>query len=69
MGLAEISLAKGDKKQALQLFARALSKEWPPQEEARRRTAQLKYAGLLNDAGRQGEAIALLLSMIEQARR
>ena len=66
MGLAEISLAKGDKRQALQLFARALSNEWPPQEEARRRTAQLRYAGLLKDAGRQGESIALLLSIIEQ---
>ena len=66
MGLAEISIANGDKKQALQLFGRALSKEWPPQDEVRRRAAQFKYAGLLNDAGRQGEAIALLLSMIEQ---
>ena len=65
-GLAEISLAKGDKMQALQLFARALSNEWPPQAEARRRTAQLRYAGLLKDTGRQGESIALLLSIIEQ---
>src|ERR1035438_7606393 len=66
MGLAEISLAGGDKKRALQLFAQALSKEWPAQEESRRKSTQLKYAGLLNDAGRQGEAISLLLSMIEQ---
>ena len=66
MGLAEISLAGGDKKRALQLFRQALSKEWPAQEESRRRSAQLKYAALLTDAGRQGEAISLLLSMIEQ---
>jgi predicted Zn-dependent protease len=66
MGLAEISLAKGDKRQALQLFARALSKEWPPQEEARRRTAQLRYAGPRKDAGRQRESIVLLLSITEQ---
>ena len=31
-----------------------------------RRIAQLKYAALLSDAGRRGEAISLLLSMIEQ---
>ncbi|MEO8369315.1 MAG: tetratricopeptide repeat protein [Candidatus Solibacter sp.] len=66
MGMAEISLAGGDKKQALQLYQQALSKEWPAPEESRRRTAQLKYAGLLRDAGRRSEAISLLLSMIEQ---
>ena len=32
MGLAEISLAEGDKKRALQLFGQALSKEWPAQD-------------------------------------
>jgi chloride channel protein, CIC family len=66
MGLAEISLAGGDKKQALQLYRQALSKEWPAPEELRRRSAQLKYAGLLRDAGRRSEAISLSLSMIEQ---
>jgi chloride channel protein, CIC family len=66
MGLAEIALAGGDKKQALQLFPQALSREWPAQEESQRRSAQLKYAALLNEAGRRGEAISLLLSMIEQ---
>ena len=30
------------------------------------RSAQLRYAALLSDAGRRGEAISLLLSMIEQ---
>ena len=66
MGLAEISLAAGDKKRALQLFHQALSKEWPAQDESSRKSAQLKYARLLADAGRQGEAVSLLLSMIEQ---
>ena len=66
LGLAEISLAAGDKKQALQLFRQALSKEWPASEESRRRSAQLKYASLLSDAGRRGEAVSLLLSIIAQ---
>jgi chloride channel protein, CIC family len=66
MGMAEISLAGGDKKQALQLFRQALSKEWPAQAESQRKSAQLKYAGLLHDAGQQGEAVSLLMSMIEQ---
>jgi hypothetical protein len=66
MGLAEISLAGGDRKRALQLFRQSLSKEWPAEEESRRRSSQLKYATLLSDAGRRDEAISLLLSMIEQ---
>jgi CIC family chloride channel protein len=66
MGLAEISLAGGDKKQALELLRQALSKEWPAEEESRRRSAQLEFAWLLSDAGRGGEAISLLMSMIEQ---
>ena len=66
MGLAEISLAAGDKRQALQLYGQALSKAWPAPEESRHSHAQLKYAVLLSDAGRRGEAASLLLSMIEQ---
>ena len=66
MGLAEIALAAGEKKQAIELFRQALSKEWPPSEEAQRRSAQLKYASLLSDAGRSGEAVSLLLSIIAQ---
>lgn len=64
--IARIALARGDNKQALQLFRQALSKEWPAREESRRRAAQLEYAGLLSGAGRKNEAISLLLSMIEQ---
>ncbi|MEO8598104.1 MAG: chloride channel protein [Candidatus Solibacter sp.] len=66
MGLAEIALAAGDKRQATERFRQALSKEWPPREESRRKRAQLKYAALLSDAGKRGEAISLLLAMIEQ---
>jgi CIC family chloride channel protein len=65
LGLAEIARSQGDKNQALQLFQRALSHEWPAQEEERRKSAQLEYARLLSDAGRRNEAISLLLSMIE----
>jgi CIC family chloride channel protein len=66
MGLAEVALAGGDKKQALELFRQALTKDWPASEESRRRSAQLKYASLLSDAGRRGEAVSLLLSIIAQ---
>ncbi len=66
MGLAEIAVAEGDKKRALQLFRQALAKEWPPHEEAKRRRAQLDYAWLLAGAGKRAEAVALLLSVIDQ---
>jgi len=66
MGLADVALAGGDRKQALYLFHQALSKEWPAQTESRRRSAQLRYADLLSEAGRRSEAISLLLGMIEQ---
>ena len=67
LGLAEISLAKGEKRLALRLFGQALSKEWPAEDGARLKSStQLRYAALLSDAGRRGEAISLLQSMIEQ---
>jgi tetratricopeptide (TPR) repeat protein len=65
-GLAEVSLAEGGKKQAMQLFRQSLSKTWPPQAEPQRRSTQFKYAALLSQAGQRGEAVPLLLSMIEQ---
>jgi tetratricopeptide (TPR) repeat protein len=66
VGLAEIARARGDKRQALRLFQQALAREWPAQEESRRRSAQLERAALLSDTGRRSEAVSLLLSMIEQ---
>jgi predicted Zn-dependent protease len=66
MGLAEISLAADDKQRAQELYRQAFSREWPAQEESRRRGAQLKYGALLSAAGRRGEAASILLSMIEQ---
>ncbi len=66
VGLAEVAMARGDRKQALQFYAQAFSKRWPAQDEARRRSAHLKYAALLNDDGRRSEAVSSLLSMIEQ---
>jgi chloride channel protein, CIC family len=66
IGLAKTALARGEKGQALGFFKRALSKDWPTQEESLRRSAQLEYAALLSDAGRSNEAISLLLQMIEQ---
>jgi CIC family chloride channel protein len=65
-GLAEIRLAAGDRPQALVFFRRALAKEWPAEEEARRLKTQIRYAVVLSEAGRKGEAIPLLLSMIAQ---
>jgi chloride channel protein, CIC family len=67
VGLAQIALAEGDQKKALQLFQKALARHWPPQEVARRKSAQMEYAGLLSDTGRRSEATSLLLSMIEQS--
>jgi CIC family chloride channel protein len=66
LGLAEVALAAGDKRQALQLFRQSLSKEWPASEESQHRAAQLRYAALLSDAGRGSEAVSILLSVIEQ---
>lgn len=65
-GLAEIALAGGDKKRAMQLFRQALAKDWPPEEDTRHWGAQLEYASLLSGAGRRNEAISLLFSVIEQ---
>jgi CIC family chloride channel protein len=66
MGLAEIAVAGDDKKQALRMFGQALARDWPKADEPRRRSAQLKYAALLSEAGRRSEAAALLLSVIGQ---
>ncbi len=66
MGLAKIALLEGEKKRALELFHQALAKEWPASEEPQRRRTQFDYAALLSDTGRRGEAISLLLAMIEQ---
>ena len=66
LGLAEIALAAGDKKQALQLLGQSLSKEWPALEESQHRGAQLQYAALLSGAGRGSEAVSVLLSVIAQ---
>ncbi|MEO8126926.1 MAG: chloride channel protein [Bryobacteraceae bacterium] len=65
LGLGQISVNRGDKKQALQFYGRAISKEWP-ENDFGRRNAQLDYAAILADAGRKNEAVSLLLSIIEQ---
>ena len=67
VGLAQIAIAEGDKKEALLLFRKALSKEWPAQEESKRKSAQLEYAALLSDAGRRNESISMLRSIIDQS--
>ena len=66
LGLAEIAREEGDKSQALGLFHQALSKEWPAQEEPRRRDGQIEYAALLAESGKRNEAISLLLSVIAE---
>ncbi|MEP6960763.1 MAG: chloride channel protein, partial [Acidobacteriota bacterium] len=67
MGLAKIARSNGDKKQAIQLLQQSFAREWPAQEEPRRKDAELEYAGLLAESGRSREAVSLLLSMIEQS--
>ncbi len=64
LGLAEIARAGGDKEKAILLYRQALAKEWPAEEEPRRRSAQLDFAALLAESERRGEAVSLLLSMI-----
>lgn len=66
-GLAEVAAANGDMNEALRLYRQALAKDWPAQEESRRKNAQIAYADLLADVGRRGEAISVLLSIIEQS--
>ncbi|MGO9240452.1 MAG: chloride channel protein [Bryobacteraceae bacterium] len=66
MGLGEVALAAGNRKQALDLFRQALSKEWPAPQESAHRDAQLRYAAVLAQAGHHSEAISLLLALIEQ---
>ncbi len=65
-GLARIAQANGDAAQALPLLRQALAKDWPASAEADRREAQLSYALLLTEFGRQREANSLLLSLIAQ---
>lgn len=65
-GLAEIALARGDQRGALDLFRQALAKDWPEQEEPLRREAQFTYASLLAETGRQNEAMSQLLLVIAQ---
>lgn len=65
-GLARIAKAGGENKRAIELFHLALSKEWLPQQEELRRSAQFEYAELLSGNGRRSEAIALFLTMVEQ---
>ena len=66
MGLAKIAFAGGEKEKAIQLLRQAVSKEWTAQDESLRRSTQFDYATLLSDSGRRGEAISLLLTIIEQ---
>ena len=63
-GLAQIALVAGDKPRALQLFQKCFSNAWSAADETMRRQAQFDYATLLADAGRQNEAVSLLVSMI-----
>lgn len=65
-GLAEVARARGDIRQATQLFQRALSLEWPASEESRRRSAQITHAAVLAESGRKTQAITQLISLIEQ---
>ena len=65
-GLAEIALAAGEKRQALDLYRQAVAKQWPAGEQAARADAQLAYAGLLSGEGKRSEAVSALVSVMEQ---
>jgi len=65
--LAKIEASSGDTQQALRIYQQALASSWTPQQYARHRNAQMEYATLLSEVGRGREAIALLLSVVEQS--
>jgi CIC family chloride channel protein len=65
-GLARIASANGDKPRAAQLYGKALRYDWPAASEWLRRRCQVECASALAAAGRRAEAVALLLSVIEQ---
>jgi CIC family chloride channel protein len=66
MGLARIALAGGQKQKALELFRLALSKDWAPEQKGLRARTQFDYAALLAAMGRRGEAVSVLVAMIEE---
>jgi tetratricopeptide (TPR) repeat protein len=66
-GLANVRLALGDKEEATPLLRRALAAEWPASESAGRRKTQITLGRLLAESGKRTEAIASLLSVIEQS--
>jgi chloride channel protein, CIC family len=66
LGLAEIATSEGNKRRAEQLYRQALAKDWPARLEWQHRNAQLAYASLLAESGKRSEAVAFLLSVIEQ---
>ncbi|HXG33160.1 MAG TPA: chloride channel protein [Bryobacteraceae bacterium] len=66
MGLARIALAGGQKQKALELLRRALSRDWTAEQKALRTRTEFDYAGLLADMGRSGEAVSVLVAMIEE---
>lgn len=65
-GLARIALARQDRSKALEYFREGLSQQWPASDSAARRTDELYYADLLDQSGMKSQAVALLLSVIQQ---
>jgi hypothetical protein len=59
MGLAEISLAGGDKKRALKLYGQALAKEWPAQDGSPLRLDEAMHPLTLLTVGMYGETLPM----------
>lgn len=65
-GLAQAAALSGDRQQAARLSARALSLDWPDEDQAVRRRAEFEYAQLLIQLNRPSEALAGLTALIER---
>lgn len=66
-GLARIAASAGDRKGAIQLYRRALAMNWPAGEETRYRNGELEFGRLLAGEGRRSEAVAVLMTLLEQS--
>jgi CIC family chloride channel protein len=66
-GRAEVAAARGQRDQAIILYRLALSREWPPEAEARRVQTIFEYARLLAASKRETESVAVLMELIDRS--
>jgi CIC family chloride channel protein len=66
-GRAKAAAARGFRETALSLYRQALSRRWPPAAEARRVETIFDYARLLASEERHGEAVTVLMDLIQRS--